>query len=60
MKGNIFVIFGWALVLWGVFICMCSIFPDATTTQITVMLVGILLFMFGDIILLVDAGIRGD
>ena len=60
MKSNIFVIFGWALVLWGVGICMFSIFPDATTTQITVMLVGILLFMFGDIILLVDAGIRGD
>ena len=60
MKGNIFVIFGWALVLWGVFICMCSIFPDATTTKITVMLVGILLFMVGDIALMLDAAIKGD
>ena len=60
MKGNVFALVGRALVLWGVIVCFGSIIPDATTTKITVMLVGILLSMVGDIALMLDAAIKGD
>ena len=60
MKANIWVIFGWALLLWGVIVCLFSIFASAITTRVTVMLIGTLLFMFGDVILLIDAALKGE
>lgn len=60
MRSNVWVIFGWALLLCGVIVCLFSIFASAMTTRVAVMLIGTLLFMFGDVILLINAAIKGD
>ena len=60
MKLNLRLCFGWSLVLWGVIVCLFSIFPHIISTRITVMLIGMILFMIGDIALLLDAAIKGD